>query len=211
MTTKKAAITPSCSLSATPTTPRCIGTQDDTWDKWTWRLGVDHFLTQEHFLYGFIATGYRSGGFNFQKPTASPLVDVVKPEEILSYEVGYKGTMLDNRLSLASSVYYYDYTDLQVIKQDVVEGIALNTFVNAEEARAMGLEMEVQALPVHEVMLSGTYSYNNTEFKTFATKDANACTLGPLGRGQYPGAACARRNWISRAMSSRSRRKTRCP
>ena len=92
-----------------PDDPTVFRTQDDTWDKWTWRLGVDHFLTPEHFLYGFIATGYRSGGFNFQKPTASPLVDVVKPEEIISYEVGYKGVMLDNRLSLASSVYYYDY------------------------------------------------------------------------------------------------------
>ena len=93
-----------------PDDPTVFRTQEDNWDKWTWRLGVDHFLTQEHFLYGFIATGYRSGGFNFQKPTASPLVDVVKPEEILSYEVGYKGAMLENRLNLASSVYYYDYT-----------------------------------------------------------------------------------------------------
>ena len=170
--------------------PTVFRTQEDTWDKWTWRLGVDHFLTPEHFLYGFIATGYRSGGFNFQKPTASSLVDVVKPEEILSYEVGYKGAMLDNRLSLASSVYYYDYTDLQVIKQDVVEGIALNTFVNAKDARAMGLEMEVQALPVDEVMLSATYSYNDTEYKTFASKDANACTLGPYAVGDTRNPLC---------------------
>jgi iron complex outermembrane receptor protein len=63
---------------------------------------------------------------------------VVKPEEIISYEIGYKGVMLDNRLNVSSSVYYYDYRDLQVIKQDVVEGIGLNTFVNADKARAMG-------------------------------------------------------------------------
>jgi iron complex outermembrane receptor protein len=170
--------------------PTVFRTEDDTWDKWTWRLGADHFLTPEHFLYGFIATGYRSGGFNFQKPTASPLVDVVKPEEIISYEVGYKGRMLDNRLSLASSVYYYDYTDLQVIKQDVENGIALNTFVNADDARAMGLELEAQALPVEDVMLSATYSYNNTEYKTFASKDANACTLGPYAVGDTQNPLC---------------------
>ena len=171
-----------------PSDPTVYRTKEDDWDKWTWRLGVDHFLTQDHFLYGFIATGYRSGGFNFQKPTASPEVDVVKPEEILSYEIGYKGAMLERRLNLSSSVYYYDYQDLQVIKQDVVEGIGLNTFVNADKARAMGVELEAQALPVPDVMLSGTWSYNNTEYDEFFTKDANACTLGPLaqGNGQAP-------------------------
>jgi iron complex outermembrane recepter protein len=173
-----------------PTDPTVFRKQEDNWDKWTWRLGVDHFLTQEHFLYGFIATGYRSGGFNFQKPTASPLVDVVKPEEIISYEVGYKGSMLENRLNLAVSAYYYDYTDLQVIKQDVVEGIALNTFENAKDARAMGLEMEARALPVDDVMISATYSYNNTEFKTFSSKDANACTLGPYAVGDTQASLC---------------------
>jgi len=173
-----------------PNDPTVFRKQDDSWDKWTWRLGVDHFLTQDHFLYAFIATGYRSGGFNFQKPTDSPLVDVVKPEEILSYEIGYKGTLLDNRLSLEATTYYYDYRDLQVIKQDVEEGIGLNTFVNADKARAMGLELAVQALPVAEVMLSATYSYNNTEYDEFFTKDANACTLGPLAQGMSLAPLC---------------------
>ncbi len=173
-----------------PNDPTVYRTKQDDWDKWTWRLGVDHFLTQNQFLYGFIATGYRSGGFNFQKPTASPEVDVVKPEEILSYEIGYKGAMLERRLNVSSSVYYYDYQDLQVIKSDVVEGIQLNTFVNADKARAMGLELEVQALPVPDVMLSATYSYNNTEYDEFFTKDANACTLGPLAQGNGQAALC---------------------
>lgn len=163
--------------------PTVYRDQEDDWDKWTWRLGVDHFLSQNQFLYGFIATGYRSGGFNFQKPTARTDVDVVKPEEILSYEVGYKGSMLDNRLSLSASAYYYNYENLQVIKQDVENGIALNTFENADDARAMGLEMETRALPFDDVMLSATYSYNDTEFKDFSSKDANACTLGPYAQG----------------------------
>jgi iron complex outermembrane receptor protein len=173
-----------------PNDPTVYRNQEDDWDKWTWRLGVDHFITQEQFLYAFIATGYRSGGFNFQKPTASTLVDVVKPEEIISYEMGYKGSMLENRLNLSASAYYYDYTDLQVIKQDVINGIALNTFVNADDARAMGLEMEAQALPIDKVMLSATYSYNYTEFKDFFSKDANACTLGPYAQGNTQAPLC---------------------
>jgi iron complex outermembrane receptor protein len=171
-----------------PEDPGVNRAEDDDWDKVTWRLGVDHFLTEAHFLYGFIATGYRSGGFNFQKPTSKTMVDVVSPEEITSYEVGYKGVMWDNRLNLSASAYYYDYEDLQVLKQDVVEGIGLNTFVNADEAEAWGIELETQALVTRQLLLSGTYSWNDSEYDKFLTKDANACQLGPLsaGMGQAP-------------------------
>jgi iron complex outermembrane receptor protein len=166
-----------------PDNPTVFRGEDDDWDKWTWRLGIDHSLSDGHFLYGFIATGYRSGGFNFLKPTASTEVDVVKPESILSYEVGYKGVFWDNRANLTASAYYYDYEDLQVLKQDVVNGIGLNTFVNAEEAEAWGVEMEGRVLLGDHWMFSGTYSWNDSEYEEFLTKDANACTLGPLARG----------------------------
>ncbi len=164
--------------------------EDDSWDKWTWRLGADHYLTPDQFLYAFVATGYRSGGFNFQKPSATTDVDVVKPEEIISYEIGYKGSTFENRLNVGASVYYYDYTDLQVIKQDVENGIALNTFQNAKDAEAAGLELDFRALPIPSIMLSGTYSYNYTEFKTFSSKDANACTLGPYAVGDTQNPLC---------------------
>jgi iron complex outermembrane receptor protein len=173
-----------------PNNPTVYRNEDDSWDKWTWRLGADHYLSEDQFLYAFVATGYRSGGFNFQKPSASIEVDVVKPEEIISYEVGYKGSSFENRLNVGASVYYYDYTDLQVIKQDVENGIALNTFQNAKDAEAAGLELDFRALPIPSIMLSGTYSYNFTEFKTFSSKDANACTLGPYAVGDTQNPLC---------------------
>ena len=173
-----------------PDNPTVYRAEDDSWDKWTWRLGADHYLTPDQFLYAFVATGYRSGGFNFQKPSATTDVDVVKPEEIISYEIGYKGSTFENRLNVGASVYYYDYTDLQVIKQDVENGIALNTFQNAKDAEAAGLELDFRALPTPSIMLSGTYSYNFTEFKTFSSKDANACTLGPYAVGDTQNPLC---------------------
>jgi len=171
-----------------PLDPTIFRTEEDDWDQLTWRLGLDHTLDENHFLYGFVATGYRSGGFNFQKPTSSPDVDVVDPEDLLSLEIGYKGSLLNNRMNLSAAAYYYDYHDLQVLKQDVVEGVGLNTFENAEEATAWGVELEVMALLGDSVTLGGTYSYNKTEYKDFLSKDANACALGPLaaGRSQDP-------------------------
>ena len=62
----------------------------DDWNKVTWRLGIDHILTEDHFVYAFAASGYRSGGFNLMQPTANTDVGSVDPEDLLSFEVGYR-------------------------------------------------------------------------------------------------------------------------
>ena len=168
--------------------PTVFRKEEDDWSQYTWRLGVDHTLDENQFLYAFIATGYRSGGFNLQKPTSSQEVDVVGPEDLRSIELGYKASVLDKRMSLSAAAYYYDYKDLQVLKQDVVEGVGLNAFENADEANAWGVELEMMALLGQHITVGGTYSYNHTEYQEFVSKDANACALGPLadGRGQDP-------------------------
>jgi iron complex outermembrane receptor protein len=97
---------------------------------------------------------------------------------------------LEKRLNVSAVAYYYDYKDLQVLKQDVVEGIGLNTFENAEEATAWGIELESMALLGEHIVLSGTYSYNQTEYKDFLSKDANACALGPLAEGRGQDSLC---------------------
>ena len=36
--------------------------EDENWDAWTWRLGIDHNLDENTMLYAFVATGYRARG-----------------------------------------------------------------------------------------------------------------------------------------------------
>jgi iron complex outermembrane receptor protein len=161
---------------------------EDDWDSVDWRLGLDYRASPGHLWYASAATGYRSGGFNYMKPTASTDVDTVEPEDLLAFEVGYKGSLWDNRLQLSSALYYYDYEDLQVLRQDVVNGVPLFTFDNADSAEAYGVEIEAVSQLTEHLQLGGAYSYNHAQFETFYSKDANACNLGPLlaGRSQDP-------------------------
>ena len=152
----------------------------EEWDEVTWRLGVDHFINDDHFLYGFVATGYRSGGFNLMSPRATTDVDTVKPESLTSYEIGYKGTLWDGRVNLTSALYYYDYEDLQVLKSDVIEGVTLSVYENAAEAEAWGLETEITALLTQGLTFSASWSYNDSEYNDFESADTNACAIGPL-------------------------------
>ena len=170
---------------ADPTVNRRV---EDDWDQVTWKVGLDHFITDNHFVYGFVASGYRSGGFNLMQPRATDDVDTVDPEELISFEVGYKGTLMDGRVNLATAAYYYDYDDLQVLKADVIEGVTLSVYENAGEAEAWGFESELVALLTEGLTFSGTYSFNKTEYSDFDSADTNACAIGPLreGRSQDP-------------------------
>ena len=166
-----------------PADPTVYRTEKDSWDQPTWKLGADYALSEDHFLYGFVATGYRSGGFNFLSPTNSTDVDVVDPETLTSFELGYRGSFANDRINLSTSIYQYDYSDLQVLTDTVVNGVNLKTFENAASASATGLEVELMALLTENLLLSGTWSYNKSEFDDYSSIDSNACNLGPYAVG----------------------------
>jgi iron complex outermembrane receptor protein len=170
---------------------------DDNWDQVTWRVGLDHNLSDNHFLYGFVATGYRSGGFNLMAADEAADVGTVDPEELVSYEVGYKGTMLDDRLNLSTSVYYYDYTDLQVQTEELINSVVTPVFENASDATAWGIEAELMALLTDNLMFSGNYSYNNTEYEDYDSVDTVACALGPLQQGNDLAPLCTQEQDLS--------------
>ena len=114
-------------------------------------------------------------------PTDTTDVDTVDPENLLSYEIGYKGSLLDQRLNLTTAAYYYDYTDLQVRKDDLINGVEVPTFENAADANAWGLEAEFLALITSWFNMSGTWSYNTT-----ASDSENEAELDPDRRGWRP-------------------------
>ncbi|MDC0000571.1 TonB-dependent receptor [Porticoccaceae bacterium] len=58
------------------------------------------------------------------------------PEKILSYEVGAKATLLDNRLYLEAALYHSDYTDYQASSQSIQGNITSNP----GEAEIQGIE-----------------------------------------------------------------------
>ena len=148
----------------------------DDWSKVTWRLQADWQVDQDSLLYGYVATGYRSGGFNLGgATTAEP--DLVDPEELTAFEVGYKRSMFDNRANLSLAAYYYDYTDLQV-QSDVLEGgVITSSFDNAAEASITGLEAEMQFLLTDDLIINAMYSYNKSEYDEFTAIDSIACAF----------------------------------
>lgn len=115
----------------------------------TWK--PDRDLT----AYAKVATGYVAGGIMSGK--------AYDPESLISYELGVKSSLWNNRLRANAAVYYMKYTDLQT--QNFIDGV--QSFSNAGKANIKGAELEVDAIPVRGLTLSGSVGYTDFDYKTF--------------------------------------------
>ena len=104
--------------------------------------------------------------------------------------MGYKATLLDQRLNITSAVYYYDYDDLQVLNVQTLNGVSVATYENAADATAWGFETEVSGLITDNLFLGATYSYNNSEYGDYSSVDSTACNLGPERAGNIADPLC---------------------
>lgn len=141
------------------------------WNNLSGLIRLDYTLENGGFVYGSISTGYRSGGFNLG--TIAPGVDSFDEETLISYEIGYKGSLANDSLLVELAAYYYDYSDLQVVQSflDPETGAQGTEFTNAASADVAGFEAQFTWLLSERFRLSGSYAYNNAEYSDFTTID----------------------------------------
>ena len=170
-------LTPAMGSLAENFTDRVPGT-DNTyradWTKGTWRAGFDYLLNNDLFVYGYVASGFKAGGFGDKvdvcecgEITAFPY----DPEEVLTFELGVKGELLDGNLRLLANVFFNDYTDMQrtswvIVGESVNSGNDIGTLLttNLAEADIFGAEFEWDwAEPWPGGRVFGWVSYLNAE------------------------------------------------
>ena len=133
--------------------------QEDNWSDVSSKVGVDYFFSDDVMIYLTASSGFKSGAFNF---TGGPAVD---PEYIDAYELGAKTTLLDGRVKLNTSAFYYDYTDLQVENFDRDLGVSI--IENAAEATISGLELSFDGLITEDFRLGIDLAWLDATFDSF--------------------------------------------
>jgi iron complex outermembrane receptor protein len=135
---------------------------EDEWDSVDWSLGADYKPDEDTLLYAKVSTGYKAGGFRLGSLEPNPGVD---EETVLAWEFGAKMSFNDT-LNVNTAFYYYDYEDMQVPVNAIINGVNNLLFQNAEEASQWGIEMDAQWAATENFMLYATYSYMSTEIDT---------------------------------------------
>ena len=139
--------------------------------KLTWKISLDHDFGENILGYATYSRGFKSGIFNLPDPGSDP----VKPSVLDAYEIGFKSDLIDKRLRLNVSAYYYDFKNIQV-----ATGVGQNVIlVNAAKSRSKGVDVDLEALPFENFRLRGAVSYIDSTFRNFTNATFN--TPNPPG------------------------------
>ncbi|WP_228726947.1 TonB-dependent receptor [Novosphingobium aureum] len=144
-----------------------------SWDNVGWKLGADYQLAAGPLLYASWARGFKSGGFTARVGVPADGDTPFDPEEVDTFEVGFKADLLNRRLRTNFAMFYTNYRDMQVaqIYFDSATNTQGNRILNAGKSEIKGFEFEATAAPVDGMMLRGSVAYLDAKYKDFLYGD----------------------------------------
>jgi len=166
--------------------------------RFTPRASLAFKPSADHMFYISYSEGFKGGGFDPRgsgasapkaqgetTPTYQEIYNYLSfdPETVKSYEIGWKGSAFDKRLTWALDGFYSDYSNVQIpgSTAQVVNGV--QTFIgittNAAKAKIKGVELETNAIlardfagPRSSITFTGTLGYIDPQYKHY---------IGPTG------------------------------
>ncbi len=153
------------------------------------RASLDWQVTEDTLLYASYAEGFKPGGMSTTDGNGDISVGEYDPEELSVYEIGIKSMLLENRLQLNASAFYYEYTDQQVPYFVGTPSGALNVVVvNAGGSEMRGAELSAVYRPSQNWTFNAAYTYSDTEFTDFNVSEVGSpTTLDKLLSGNAQG------------------------
>ena len=145
-------------------------TGDLSFEKFTWKAGLEWDAGPQSLVYANVATGFKSGGFF----VAQPPNNTFAPETLTAYTIGAKNRFFDNKLQLNIEAFYWDYNDQQITFVGGVRtagGIFAqgSTTVNAGKSRIYGAEFEARFAPSRNDLFSLNVQYLNGKYDSLIT------------------------------------------
>ena len=131
-----------------------IGSRSATFSEWQPKVSLTWDMTSNTTLFGSWGVGFKTGGFNNLGGTETVqafIVDagaaLVAPPEIYdketssAFEVGFRTSLLDNRLNINGAAFYTEVDDMQFFEFFVGPFGLLRTVENIDEVTLQGFEL----------------------------------------------------------------------
>ena len=141
------------------------------------KFNVTWNITPTKMVYVTKSEGFRPGGIN-RRGTLPPYMS----DYLTNYELGWKSTWLDNRLSFNGSVFRQDWKDFQF---SILGANGLTEIKNANQARITGFESELNWAATYNLELSAGVAFYNAKLTAnycgFTDLAGNPITNCPAG------------------------------
>lgn len=135
-------------------------------DNVSWRGSLNWKPNRDLLTYVSISRGYKAGNFSTLPGLTPDQFDPLTQESVLDYEAGTKASLLHHRLQLNGAVFYYDYTNKQLLGmiQNPIFG-TLPGAVSVPKSRILGWELEANWLPIEGLQVNAGVSYVNSKIE----------------------------------------------
>ena len=128
------------------------------------KAGMNFKINKDLMLYGIFSQGFRDGGINAgigSSCTANGAPEYYKPDTLNNFEVGWKSTLLNGRMTWNGALYYMPWKDYQTPVYDLA--ICPVTFnANIGNARIYGAESNVDYLITEGLNVQASFNYDDS-------------------------------------------------
>lgn len=147
------------------------------------KLKLSHEILDDSVVYASFSQGFRAGGANVEllsaggDPQDTPTS--FEPDQADNYELGFRGSLNDGRMTLAAAAFYIDWQDLFVDlrRSDLAAaGVPFNLQfrANAGQADITGLEFEIESLVTDNLKLSAGATILDAELSSDVQQIGNS-------------------------------------
>lgn len=142
----------------------------------TWSIAPRFQFNDRVAVYARVAKGYRPGGPNVAPPGAGDDYPYTyKADTLVSYEAGVRGETRDHSFALDASVYYLDWSKIQVLSVFQTSLGPITADGNGKGARSYGAEVTATLRPTPGFSVISSLAYSNARLR------------GDTGSGGYDG------------------------
>ena len=138
----------------------------------SFRFELDYHATDDVMLYASISQGTKGGGFNngFYGGDIALDNNLINygSEKNIAYEIGFKSTLMNDRMRLNGSAYYYDYKDFQTFNW-----IGFGGQITNSDATMKGGEIELETLVTDQINVKLGMSFLDTNVENVRGRAAN--------------------------------------
>jgi iron complex outermembrane receptor protein len=153
-------------------------------DEFTPRVALSYKLTPDTNVYASFSQGFKAGGFDPRARADLDPTGVTRegfgPEKVDSYEVGFKGSLFENRLTYSVAGFMADYTDQQITVQegvdsdnDGVNDTFISSVFNAGDSKYKGIEFEGALRLSDNFTVSSMVGYIDAEIEEILSGGVN--------------------------------------
>ncbi|MFC3712937.1 TonB-dependent receptor [Sphingoaurantiacus capsulatus] len=135
-------------------------------DNVSWRVGLDFKPSDDTLLYASVSRGYKAGAFSNISSVFASQYTPVPQESLIAYEVGVKTDLIPDVLHVNGAIFYYDYSDKQLLGTVLVPVFnRLTALVSVPESRVQGFEADITLRPVDGFTLRAATTYVDSKVK----------------------------------------------